>query len=106
MYRSSSMETREIEYKEIVLLGLIICKTLNYTNLRTSFWIRVLLYDPMGGIHGVNVYVIVMNLINRSHVQWVTIHIYNGDYSHHWDMNMWFGMYELIRVFGGDYYIL
>ena len=32
--------------------------------------------------------------------------VLNSDYSHHWDMNMWFGMYELTRVFGGDYYIL
>jgi hypothetical protein len=35
---SSTMETNEYEYKEILLLGFITCKTLNHKALRTNLF--------------------------------------------------------------------
>jgi hypothetical protein len=50
--------TRKHEYKEILLLGFITCKTLNYKALRTNIF-EGGYYDmtPRGAYMGLNVYV-------------------------------------------------
>lgn len=83
MDRSSSMEKREHEYKEILLLGFITCKILKYK----YFQRRVLCYNPNGGISEVkhicnkeNVNVIGFILIKGSHVQCMGKCIYRSQY--------------------------
>jgi hypothetical protein len=64
MDRSSLVVAREHEYKEILLVGFITCKTINYKYLRTNLLERGY-YDmaPRGEYMGVYVYVIGVGLI-------------------------------------------